>query len=54
MLPSNSTVRTRVVLEGSNYVEWLADTKREHAAKTTYLSEIFKGNKPTEYEVPKC
>ena len=53
MLPSNSTVRTRVVLEGSNYVEWLADTKREHAAKTTYLSEIFKGKKPTDYEIPK-
>ena len=52
MLSGNLT-RSRIILDGSNYVEWLADIKREHAAKTTYLSEIFKGKKPTEYDIPK-
>ena len=53
MLPGNLTVRSRIILDGSNYVEWLADIRREHAAKTLYLSDILKGKKPTEYKVPK-
>ena len=53
MISSASAPRVRITLDALNFIEWSSDQRREHAAKTPYLTELFKGKTPLDYRAPK-
>jgi hypothetical protein len=54
MLSTLSTVKPRLVLDHLNFIEWNEDQRREHAAKTPFLTQLFKGvSVPADYEMPR-